>query len=70
MTELGHQRTQKMWVVVEVQNGIPTLVRIFDEPVEARAYENNVRQDMHPENDETGIFEVEIPRPFSTTSSA
>jgi hypothetical protein len=48
-----------LWVVVKVQSGIPVGVEVFQNQKEAEITQKNWRSKMHPENDETGLFEVE-----------
>jgi len=53
-------KSKKAWIVVEVMAGIPALVKAFRYYKSARKHEKLLRRHMHPENDETGIFEAKI----------
>ena len=53
---------KKYWAVVLVESGIPVNVNLFTFKELAYKHEQFLRLDMHLENDETGVFEVnEIP---------
>ena len=58
-----------LWVVVEVQSGIPVTAEGFLawEPAEQR--EKYLRERMNPENDEIGVFEIPIPDPAHALDS-
>ena len=49
-----------LWVVVKVESGIPVVVEAYRDRQSAEMREQSLRKDMHPENDETGVFEVQI----------
>lgn len=49
-----------LWVVVKVESGIPVVVEAYRDRQSAEMREQPLRKDMHPENDETGVFEVQI----------
>jgi hypothetical protein len=49
------------WIVVEVNSGIPVDVRIFTKQDLATEYLGGLRQNLNPDNDEVGIFEVDLP---------
>lgn len=51
-----------LWAVVKVVSGIPTAVELYRGKKEAEKRERFLRRRMHPENDETGIFEITLPR--------
>lgn len=51
---------ERVWIVVEVCSGIPTLAEAYRRREPACARERALRLDMHPENDETGVFETQI----------
>jgi len=49
-----------LWVVVIVESGIPVIVEAYRNIQHAKIREKFWRKHMHPENDETGVFEVGI----------
>lgn len=49
-----------IWTVVLVQSGIPVLVEAYRDEATARSREEILRQDINPDYDEVGIFEVEL----------
>jgi hypothetical protein len=49
-----------IWVVVTVAAGIPVSVQGFRQREAARKHERRLRKHMHPENDETGLFAVDV----------
>ena len=48
------------WVVVEVRSGIPVAVQMFSDSESANQYTDSLRQTLNLENDETGIFRVNL----------
>jgi len=48
------------WVVVEVAAGIPVSVDGFKSRKAAQKHEQKLRKEMHPENDETGVFPLVV----------
>jgi len=52
--------TQIVNIVVKVESGIPVFVEAYKDIKEALKREKVLRKQMHPENDETGVFEVQI----------
>ena len=48
------------WLVVEVRSGIPISVKVFKNLEMAERYSEEVRKTMNLEDDETGIFPVEL----------
>jgi len=48
------------WVVVEVAAGIPVSVNGFKSRKAAQKHERKLRKEMHPENDETGVFPLVV----------
>lgn len=54
---------RKMWVLVEAEAGIPASAKLFDSRQTALKAEEKMREKMHPENDETGVFPVTVRRP-------
>jgi hypothetical protein len=57
--------SKAIWVVVLVQSGIPTLVEAYEDEETAKNREEVLREDIRPDYDETGVFEVEIGVPSS-----
>ena len=49
------------WIVVEVNSGIPVDVRTFTNQDLATEYLEGLRQNLNPDNDEVGIFEIDLP---------
>ena len=47
-------------VLVKVESGIPVSVEAFHEKKKAEQREKHLRKRMHPDNDETGLFEIEL----------
>jgi len=50
------------WILVEVRSGIPLSVKAFANRNLAEIEETKIRENLNLENDETGIFQIEIPR--------
>jgi len=50
-----------IWILVEVRSGIPISVKVFKEEELAEIEEKNVRGHLNLENDETGVFQIELP---------
>ncbi len=55
-----HPKIYHAWVVVEVQSGIPVSVRSFTSYETAKRYSYSLRRKLNLEDDETGIFEIEL----------
>ncbi len=51
---------KKIWVVVHVYSGIPDEVEAYTDWETAALRLRYLREQMHPEYDECGIFEVEV----------
>ena len=51
---------KKVFILVEVQKGIPIEVKAFRYKQSAIKYEKGLLKNMNLDNDETGIFEVKI----------
>ncbi len=49
------------WILVEVRSGIPLSIKVFTEKELAEAEEKKVRKHLNLENDETGVFQIELP---------
>lgn len=56
MSKVANQGT--MWVVVEVNSGIPADVKVFSTFKLAKKYTEALRKNLNLDNDETGIFEI------------
>lgn len=52
------KRTNKLYLVVYVYSGIHVSAELYRNRRAAEKREKALRQEMHPENDETAIFEV------------
>jgi hypothetical protein len=57
---MPQKQSELLWVVVEVASGIPVTVEVYQDEQSARKREQFLRAHIHPENDETGVFEVQI----------
>lgn len=53
-------RTDVVWVVVEVQSGLPVVVEAYRNKKDAQIREEMLRSKINPNNDETDIFEVQV----------
>jgi len=51
---------QSAWIVVEVRSGIPAAVKTFSSQELAEKYSEMLRNDLNLDNDETGIFQVNL----------
>lgn len=49
-----------VWVVVLVESGISTYVEVFRNSKDANYKKDSLVRTINPEDDEVGIFEVEI----------
>ena len=49
-----------VWIVVEVRSGIPVEVKAFSSHKLAYEYSESLRKDLDLNDDETGIFQLEI----------
>lgn len=47
-----------IWVVIEVESGIPALVEAFGDEGAAERRADDLRADINPEDDEVAVFEV------------
>jgi len=54
------KQPELLWVVVKVESGIPVMVEAYRDKQSAEVRERSLRKCMHPENDETGVFEIQI----------
>ena len=53
------EQSESLWVVMKVESGIPVMVQACLDRQCAQMREQVLRQHMHPENDETGVFEIQ-----------
>jgi hypothetical protein len=58
---MPQQQPELLWIVVKVERGIPVMVEAYRDQQSADMREQFLREHMHPEYDETGVFEVQIP---------
>ena len=54
------EQPELLWAVVKVESGIPVMVEAYRDRQCAEMREQSLRKDMHPENDETGVFEIQL----------
>jgi len=59
----SQEQPEMLWVVVKVESGIPVLAEVYRDEQSAEMREQSLRECMHPENDETGVFEAQFPQP-------
>ena len=52
--------SKSTWVVVEVRSGIPVEVKAFPNQEKATEYLVSLRESLNLDNDEAGIFEVNL----------
>lgn len=57
---MSEDRAQTLWVVVKVESGIPVIAEGYLDRQSAEVREHHFREHMHPENDETGVFEIQV----------
>ena len=48
------------WIVVEVHSGIPIEVKAFSTYDSANEYSESLRQNLNLDNDELGVFEINL----------
>ena len=51
---------KQLWILVEVRSGIPAGVQVFENEELAQSREQELRNSVNLENDETGIFAVNL----------
>ena len=51
---------KKLYIMVEVQSGIPVSIETFKTIKEAQRREKTIRSEINLESDETGIFEISV----------
>jgi len=57
---MPQKQSELLWVVVKVESGIPVMVEAYWDRQSAEMREQSLRKYMHPENDETGVFGIQI----------
>ena len=57
---MSQKQPELLWVVVKVESGIPVMVEAYRDKQSAEIRDQSLRKYMHPENDETGVFEIQI----------
>ena len=57
---MGAKKSEWVWVVVLVESGIPVLVEVYRDEETARIREQQLSEDIRPDYDQAGIFQVEI----------
>jgi len=57
---MSDKKIPPVWVVVMVAAGIPVSVDGFKSRGAAQKHERKLRKEMHPENDETGVFPLAV----------
>jgi hypothetical protein len=62
---MSYEDGDVVWVVVLVISGVPDTVEVYRDQKSALARERVWRQDLRPDYDEVGVFEVEIGVPSS-----
>jgi len=62
------EQPELLWVVVKVESGIPVLVEVHQDEQSAEMREQSLRKYMRPENDETGVFEIQFPLPSESNA--
>ncbi len=50
----------QMWILVEVRSGVPAGVQVFKDVRSAQSCEKELRKSLNLENDETGIFPINL----------
>ena len=53
-------QSESIWVLVYVRRGIPATVEAFYDGAEAQERENVIRQNINVNDDETGLFHINI----------
>lgn len=56
------ERLNQVWVVVEVESGVPTLAEVFTDKISAKKRECKLRMAMRQDYDEVGLFEATLCR--------
>ena len=66
---MPREPTELLWAVVKVESGIPVTVEAYRDRQSAKTREQSLRKEMHSENDETGVFEIQIEDATPLTAS-
>jgi len=51
---------EPLWIVVKVESGIPVAVEAYSDRRSAEMREQAWRERMNPDDDESGVFEVQV----------
>jgi hypothetical protein len=54
------KKSRRVWVVVEVESGIPVLAEVYSDRLSAEKREIKLRKELRPDYDEVGVFEAAI----------
>jgi len=54
------KQLNRVWVVVEVDSGIPVLTEVFANREKAEKREHKLRMEMRQDYDEVGLFEATV----------
>ena len=54
---------EPLWIVVKVESGIPVTVEAYRDRRSAEMQEQAWRERMNSDNNETGVFEVQMGQP-------
>ena len=57
-------RPEPLWIVVKIESGIPVTVEAYRDRRSAEMREQAWRERMNPDNDESGVFEVQVRQPY------
>jgi hypothetical protein len=61
---------EHIWILIEVRSGIPTSARAFQNERLARGQERKLRKHLNLDNDETGVFPVELASIIATKEAS
>jgi hypothetical protein len=62
--EMSGKQPESLWIVVKVESGIPVTVEAYRDRRSAEMQEQAWRERMNPDNDESGVFEVQMGQPY------
>ena len=54
------QNPDTVWVVVQVESGVPVLAEVYRDEATAMNREESLRESARPDTDEVATFEVEV----------
>jgi hypothetical protein len=57
------KKSRRVWVVVEVESGIPVLAEVYSDRLSAEKREIKLRKELRPDYDEVGVFEERCQSP-------